>query len=244
MRYHGGMWLRPRPSPTGQLDEYGQRIRRIEELVRRQLARRLHDGPTQSVSALAMRADIARRQLADPQVAQDELAKLEALARQTAAELRYMQFLLIPQSLAVAGLETAWEDLASQLKERYGQDLIMDVDKRGVRALTPQQQELLYYISAEALENSCRHARASQIGLSLSWPEADVVLLEVSDNGQGFDADLMLQTGEEKRKYGLAILYERVKLLPGELSIASEAGEGSKLRVALLAARGRLNNEA
>lgn len=238
-----GMWLRPRSSPTGQLDEYGQRLHRIEELVRKQVARRLHDGPTQSVSALAMRADIARRQLADPQAAQDELAKMESLARQTAAELRYMQFLLIPQSLAVAGLETAWEDLARQLQDRYQRELVSEVDKRGVRALTPQQQELLYYISAEALENSYRHAQATQIVLSLTWPESDVVLLEVSDNGQGFNADEALANGEDQRKYGLAILYERVKLLPGELSISSKPSEGTKLRVALLAARGRLNND-
>ncbi|MCW5876790.1 MAG: hypothetical protein KIS85_07900 [Anaerolineales bacterium] len=238
------MWVRPRPSPTGQLDEHSQRVRRIEELIRRQMARRLHDGPTQSVSALAMRADIARRQMADPQVAEEELAKLEALARQTAAELRYMQFQLIPQSLAVAGLETAWDDLSSQLVARYGEKLETEVDKKGVKALNPEQQELVYYISAEALENSFRHAEAEKVKLSLTWPERDVVLLEVEDDGRGFDAAAALRDAVENKKFGLAILRERVKLLPGELSITSDEGVGSKLRVALLAARGRMNNEA
>ncbi len=235
------MWLRPRPIPTGQLDQYGQSFRRIEELTRRQMARRLHDGPSQLVSALAMRVDITRRQLASsPATADAELGKLEELARRTARDLRHLQFTLIPQSLEVAGLETAWQDLVRQLQQRYERLIEIEIQKKGIRALNVDQQQLLFYIGSEGLDNACRHAEAATIKLSLTWPEADVVLLEIDDDGKGFDYAAVQQTAETDRKYGLAIMHERVKLLPGELSIQSEPNGGTKLRVALIAARGRV----
>lgn len=244
LRYDFSMWLRPRPSPTGSLEEPAQRVRRIEAMTRKQLARRLHDGPTQTVSAMAMRADIARRQMdLDPAAATEELAKLEELARATASDLRHVQFTLMPQSLHVAGLETAWEDLVEQLKSHFQQEIELSVDRKAVRALSEDQQELLFFIGSEALDNACKHAEATAIKLSLSRPETEVVLLEVVDNGKAFDFVMSQQTAEEEGKFGLAIMYQRVKLLPGELSVHSEPGQGTQLRVALIAARGRMNED-
>lgn len=206
----------------------------LETLVRKQLARRMHDGPTQSVAALAMRADLARRLLTtDPQAASGELKALEDLARRTAQDLRLFQFTLMPQSLEKLGLAAALRDLADYLGSNTGPKLELAVEETAVEGIEPDSQVLLFFIACEGAENAFQHAKASHITLKLTRPESVVILLEVEDDGVGFDAKSTEATAQQDGKYGLAILRARVKLLHGELGIESRPGRGCKLRVAL-----------
>ena len=71
----------------------------IDELVRQKIVRQLHDGLSQTVSALAMRINFARRMMdQDPIAAQQELEKVEDLARDTTREIRNLIFTLRPSS--------------------------------------------------------------------------------------------------------------------------------------------------
>ncbi len=204
---------------------------RIDALVRRQLARRLHDGPTQSVAALAMRADIAQR--ASTNTA-DELAKLEDLARQSVRDLRYYQFLLAPQSLSLpgAGLETALQDLVAQMHTVYNQSIELSFEAGLNEKLAGPTQQQLFLIACEALDNVCRHAETSTASLHLHAPERGVVLLEANDEGRGFDPGI-LDNCEQSGKLGVAIMAERVKLLRGELHVDAHPGVGCHLRAAV-----------
>ena len=83
------------------LQVLSNRLLEVQEAERRHLARELHDGLTQTVSALAMRANFARRTLeSDPGAALLELEKVEDLARETAREIRHMIFILHPREIA------------------------------------------------------------------------------------------------------------------------------------------------
>jgi signal transduction histidine kinase len=217
------MWRR---SPTQPLTD----PQRVETLVRRQLARRLHDGPAQSVAALAMRADLAQRLGANGSDA--ELEKLEELARATTRDLRYLQFTLSPQSLSTAGLEIALQDLAAQLESLYSQKTELDVDSALLEKLPQSSQQQLFLIATEALENVRRHAEVGIASLHLHSPERGVLLLEVKDEGRGFDTGIIAHC-EADGKLGLAIIVERVRLLRGELHIDSFHGVGCHLRAAV-----------
>lgn len=222
----------PRRQPASG-DGENQRRLNIEEISRLQLARRLHDGPMQGVAALALRAHLAKRKLAsDPGAAGEEVQQLEELARRTAQDLRYLQFSLIPQSLEAAGLDVALQDLLRQLDDLYDHKVQLILDAPAAKALSKSQQHLLFHIAAEALDNTRKHARASRVQLKLTQPEPQILLLEVEDDGIGFDTQVYEQPGEQDGKYGLAILRERVKLLHGELDIHSTLGSGTLLRVA------------
>lgn len=234
------MWRKVRPTRTAQEDEEHQRLLLIEELSRKQLARHLHDGPIQAVSALAMRANLAQRQLtSNPAAAADEIHHLEELSRSTARDLRYLQFTLIPQSLEGAGLDVALLDLARQHLELFGQTIQAEIDAHAARTLSKVQQGLLFHIAAEALDNARRHAQARNVHLRLSQPEAGVVLMEVEDDGVGFDPQSFDQTAGAHGKYGLIILRHRVKVLAAELHLRSSAGKGALLRVTLRVAGGK-----
>ena len=106
-----------------------ERMMEIQEEARKKLARDLHDGPTQSVSALAMRANYVRRLMdRDPKVAAEELYKIEDMARQTTKEIRHMLFTLRPLVLESQGLIAALESMAEKMRDTYEQEVIIDAD--------------------------------------------------------------------------------------------------------------------
>lgn len=225
--------MRHKSGPARGEEEHQARLR-IAEFSQLQLARRLHDGPIQSVAALAMRAHLANRQLtSDPVGAAKEVQDLEALARHTTQDLRYLQFTLTPQSLETAGLSAALQDLVRHLGDLHSPKVQLTLDPEAATALNADQARQVFHVAAESLENALKHAQAASVQLKLSRPEPAVLLFEVEDNGVGFDPLLVDQSAEEDHKYGLAILRQRAKLLRAELHLRSAAGAGTLLRVAV-----------
>lgn len=214
------------------LNEEKERISGIQEQARHQLARNLHDGPTQSVAAIAMRVNLARRLLdRDPGAAAEELYKVEDLARRTTKEIRHMLFTLRPQSLEQNGLVAALADLAQQTEDSYDQKIVLEADPGAVKRMDLGRQGVLFYIVAEAVTNARKHARSEQILIRLQEAENDIVLVEVRDNGLGFDQ----KEAEAKRlasgSLGLLTLRERVELINGLMRIDSQKGRGTRVRV-------------
>jgi signal transduction histidine kinase len=214
------------------LNEEKDRIAEIQEQARHQLARNLHDGPTQSVAAIAMRVNLARRLMArDGAAAAEELYKVEDLARRTTKEIRHMLFTLRPQALEEAGLVAALEDLARQTEDSYDQKVVIEADKNAVAHMDLGQQGVLFYIVAEGVTNARKHAQADTVTVRLKLAEPDVAFLEVEDDGVGFN----LQEAEAKRKangsLGLLTLRERVELINGLMQMDSSKGAGTRVRV-------------
>ena len=101
------------------LVEEKERMVEIHEEARKKLARDLHDGPTQSVAAMAMRLNITRRMLVkDVKGATEEIVKLEELAHRTTKEIRHMLFTLRPLILESQGLAAAVQASADKMMER------------------------------------------------------------------------------------------------------------------------------
>lgn len=205
----------------------------LQELARRQLARNLHDAHIQSVAALAMHAHLAKRLLGkDLPAATEEIANLEDLARRTTKELRHLQFILRPQSLETRGLAAALQDLAAQEKELYGQSVQFEPEAKAAKGLGLHDSQLLFQIAAEAVVNARRHAQCNTITLKLTRPERGVLLLEIQDDGSGFDLSAIQTKPEEERGLGIVLMRIRAKLLGGELGIDTQKGRGTTVRVA------------
>lgn len=106
------------------------RIIEVQEEARKKLARDLHDGPTQSVAAIAMRVNMAQRTMVkDPKAAYEELSCIEELARRTTKEIRHMLFTLRPLVLESQGLVSALQAMADKMKETYSQNVFVNVDE-------------------------------------------------------------------------------------------------------------------
>jgi len=209
-----------------------ERLAETQEETRRKLARDLHDGPTQSVAAIAMRVNFARRLIErNPKEASEELFKIEDLARKTTKEIRHMLFTLRPLVLESKGLRAALEAMAEKMQETFGQEVLIEVDDNIVAQLDMGKQGVIFNIADEAVNNARKHAQAAHIWLRLKPSQRGLALLEVRDDGIGFDVEKMRSSYENRGSLGMVNLKERSELLNGVLQLQSKPGVGTRVQV-------------
>jgi signal transduction histidine kinase len=207
------------------------RITELQEEARRRLARDLHDGPTQTMATIAMRASFIRRVLGrDPEAAALELRKMEDLARMTTREVRHMLFTLRPLLLESQGLETALQQLAVKTSELSGVEVTLEAYPQIAEALAPGTQSLVFYIAEEAVNNARKHAEAEHIWVRLHREGEDLVLA-VDDDGVGFNVGAVDAGYEQRGSLGMVSMRERTELVGGSLRIDSVEGEGTHVRL-------------
>jgi signal transduction histidine kinase len=211
-----------------------ERMMEIQEEARKKLARDLHDGPTQSVAAIAMRINFARTLMErDSEAASEELLKVEDLARRTTQEIRHMLFTLRPLVLESQGLIAALESMAEKMRETFGQDVIIDVDPDVLPRLEMNKQAVIFYIAEEAVNNARKHAQADNIWVRLKAVESDITMLEIVDDGVGFDIGSVDAAYDSLGSLGMVNMRERADLVNGVLNIASADEEGTRVRVVI-----------
>ncbi len=216
------------------LIEEKERMAEVYEDARKKLARDLHDGPTQSVAAMAMRLNITKRMLAkDVKAAADEVTKLEELAHRTTKEIRHMLFTLRPLILESQGLGAAIQSMADKMLETYAQKVTVDVEDRAVQQLEMGKQGVIFFIIEEAVNNARKHAAAETIAVKLHQVDTGVVLLEIIDNGVGFDVKNVTENYDKRSSssLGMVNLRERAELVNGYLQIESKPKKGTKIQV-------------
>ncbi len=211
-----------------------ERMVEVQEEARKKLARDLHDGPTQSVAAMAMRVSLARRMIErDPKAAADELEKIEDLARRTTKEIRHMLFTLRPLVLESQGLVAALQANADKMQETYSQEVLIQVDEKLATMIEMGKSGVIFYIVEEAINNARKHAKAAQIWVRLNpLPnQPEIAFLEISDNGVGFDVAEINKSYDKRGSLGMVNLRERTELVNGVLNIKSVIGKGTKIQV-------------
>jgi signal transduction histidine kinase len=216
------------------LEQEKNRMMEIQEESRKKLARDLHDGPTQSVSAIAMRVNFARRLMdRDLKAAAEELYKIEELARRTTKEIRHMLFTLRPLVLESQGLIATLESMAEKMKETFNQNVIIQADPRVVDVLESSKQAVVFYIAEEAVNNARKHAQATRIWVRLKMLREGMSLLEVEDDGVGFDLNSVDSNYANRGSLGMINLRERTELVNGLLRIDSAPGRGTRVQVVI-----------
>ena len=216
------------------------RIIEVQEEARKKLARDLHDGPTQSVAAIAMRVNMLQRMMVgqsptmmakDPKAAFEELGRIEELARRTTKEIRHMLFTLRPLVLESQGLVAALQAMARKMKETYSQNVLVNIDEGLLEQLELGKQGVIFYIVEEAVNNARKHAKAAHIGVRLRPIEEGLALLEILDDGAGFDVEAVNRTYDSRGSLGMVNLRERTELVNGLLNIQSAPGKGARVQV-------------
>lgn len=217
-----------------ELEQEKERMMEIQEEARKKLARDLHDGPTQSVAAIAMRVNFARRLIdRDMNAATEELFKIEDLARRTTKEIRHMLFTLRPLILESKGLVAALEAMAEKMRDTYSQNVIIDADPVVVEKIEIGRQSVLFYIADEAVNNARKHAEAAHIWVRLKFMKPDMALLAIEDDGVGFNVGAVDATYENRGSLGMITMRERAELINGVLNIDSAEGNGTRIHVAV-----------
>jgi signal transduction histidine kinase len=200
----------------------------VEEEARTRLARDLHDGPTQSVSAIAMRLNYVRLLLGrDPDKVKDELFRLENLARRTTREIRTLLFTLRPLVLETQGLKAAVEQLVGQVREVSDFSVHLEIeDIEG--QLDVSTQTVAWFITEECLTNVRKHAKAENVSVRMSVQNG-YFYGEIEDDGNGFDVEAIMADYDQRGSYGLLGLQERAALVNGRTTVESSPGKGTKV---------------
>jgi len=221
-----------------ELEEEKEHLIKTQEEERKLLARELHDGPIQNIAGIAMRVEYIRRLMDHPEVegdTQQELVQVENLARKTTQEMRHMLFALRPLILEKEGLMDALQALAQRMKDVYQQNVMLEMEPDLTKLLDPSKQTVIFQLSEEAVNNARKHARASLINVSFKrlTRDKDVALLEIADNGVGFDVKSVAGSYHQRSSLGMVNLQERADLINGRLHIDSDPGKGTKIVVAV-----------
>jgi signal transduction histidine kinase len=197
-----------------------------QEEARRILARELHDGPAQTIAALAMRLNYARVLVnSSPERAVAELADLEDITRRTSKEIRTMLFTLRPVVLETQGLAAALRQYGDRLRETDGLVVTVDDSRFGV-VLNDDTQGVIFSILEEAINNARKHAHARRVTVTLEAGKENM-LARVQDDGVGFDVDKVLQSYDQRGSLGLMNMRERGALIDGNVTLESKPGAGA-----------------
>ncbi len=202
---------------------------KVQEDERRRLARELHDGIGQTLTALKNQLEMAQRQ--QPERQAEGLAEAFELASQALDDTRELSRLLRPPVLDDLGLVPALRWLARTLRQRSG--LAIELRNAGApERLDPELETLIFRVVQEALTNAIKHSGAERAEVELRV-EAGRLLLRVADSGDGFDTASALGPADDGTGVGLRGMEDRVELFGGRLRIDSRPGEGTVIEAQL-----------
>jgi signal transduction histidine kinase len=192
---------------------------------RERIAKELHDGVIQALFAVGLGLQGSAALARDPDLQRRIGGAVEELDR-VIGDLRNYIFGLRPGILADRQLDQALRRLGEELEQKTGVVTVVEVDPTAAAALAETAAEVVQ-LAREALSNVSRHAQATTCRVSL-YRDGAAVVLEVDDDGRGFDPARTPPSGQ-----GLRNLGARAEALGGDVEIDSRSGEGTRVRVQL-----------
>jgi len=195
---------------------------------RNRLARELHDTLAHTLSGLAVNLE-ALRLMVPPEMteARQMLDRSLENTRGGLSETRRALKALRSQPLEDLGLHMAIESLARDAASRAGLSLQLALPPEPLE-LDHDQDQCVYRVAQEALENVVYHAQATRVDVSLKL-EDGVLCLTVRDNGLGFDPE---SAGWAER-FGLRGMQERARMVGGQLNLQSSPQAGTTVVLTL-----------
>ena len=207
-----------------QLYERKQQVVVLEE--RQRLARDLHDSVTQSLYSLVLQADggirLARAGKMDD--IEEYLSDLGAIALQSLKELRLLVYELRPSLFTQENFLDSLRKRLNAVEERAGTSTTFNVDPD--ITFSPAEQEALWGIAQEALNNALKHAQAPTVRIRI-YSTAHGRQMEITDDGIGFD----ISQKKTASGLGLDTMRERAALIGGVFTLQSAIGSGTTVRV-------------
>ena len=196
-----------------------------QEEERKRIARELHDETSQDLATFLLSAESAASGASG--ALKEGFLRMKAIANRALDSIHRLIYDLRPSVLDDLGLSSALRWVAENRIESMGIDLsfnILGVERR----LEPEAEITLFRIGQEAISNIVRHAEANAVTITLEYV-ADLIRLEVEDNGRGFQPERFLAAGE--KSLGLLGMRERASLIGGQLKVVSTPESGTIVTV-------------
>lgn len=215
------------------LREERDKIIQAQEDVRRELARNLHDGTVQLLSALSMSVEHLRTLMKRaPELVDAELDSMSAIIGRAIRETRTLLFELRPVVLETQGLTAALQSYVERLNEAGpGTRVRLSVPADLIR-LPAKVERTLFAIVQEAVNNARKHAGGTFIEV-VATMRHDLLELAIRDDGAGFDLHQTQAKYDQSGSLGLINMRERAELVEADLSIESKRTQGTKITISL-----------
>jgi signal transduction histidine kinase len=206
------------------------RLLSTQDEERRRIARDLHDGLGQELSAAKMLIDGIHMANQPADVSAQAALQASVLLDRVMQQVRSISHLLHPPLLDEIGLQSALRWYLDGLTERSGIETVFDVEPRDFPRLTPEVETAVFRIIQEALTNVFRHSGAGKACITLAKHE-DHVAVSVRDFGKGIAAHIVeLRPGSVG--IGLGGMRQRAKEFGGELRLRN-AQPGTLIEVTI-----------
>ncbi|NJL05597.1 MAG: GAF domain-containing sensor histidine kinase [Chloroflexaceae bacterium] len=207
-----------------------------EEHVRNAIARDLHDGPTQRLTAVKMNIEFIKKLLvAMPERVPAELNTLEDLVSRTITDLRTFLFEQRPLGLETQGLLPTLQQYVERWHDPTGQAIRLRLEApASIPRLAPDVEATTFVIIQEAVNNARKHAQTPEIIIYM-YVEEGFLITSVRDRGKGFDMNKVEASYTDRGSLGMLSMRERARMMNAELRIRSELGAGTivELRIPL-----------
>lgn len=209
---------------NARLYQQAEQLAVVEE--RQRLARELHDSVTQTLYSANLLTESGRRAAVAEQATNTAimLERVGSLVQDALKEMRLLVYELRPPQLEQQGLVTALQQRLDAVESRTGIKTRLEIS--GQPQLAPSQEEALYRIALEALNNALKHAAATEVKVVLEG-DGNRVRLAVTDNGRGIDGAAREASGG----MGMITMRERAAHLGATFSVESQLGQGTSVEV-------------
>ncbi len=197
-----------------------------QEEERKRLARELHDGIGQLLTAIRLKLNSLEDSGLSETKLKEELGSVKELVSKTIKEVRTISYALVPIDLFDFGLEAAITQLCESA-DKSGLPTTFQCNLTGKR-LNPTIEIEIYRIAQEGINNSLKYSKATSLDVRLVMSEnAGNIKFILIDNGVGFlpDQDYIYKPNVN-RSFGLRNMHERARIINGKLTIISAKGEG------------------
>ncbi len=211
-----------------QMEQLLAKAIRAQEEERQRISVDLHDGVAQWLAGASYRAQTVDALLSesDSSEARDELATMESTIDKSLKELRRVLTGLRPPALDELGLSHA---LRQSLEDLKTDGVDCQYSEAGTPVRLPSSTEIaIYRVVQEAFNNIRKHADATKVNLRLHF-QADELLVEVRDNGRGFDLSQTLDSAISVGHMGLLGMKQRAETLGGDIKIKTGEGTGTTI---------------
>jgi signal transduction histidine kinase len=218
------------PSGPPSAADAQMRIVEAQEQERSRLAREVHDGPAQALSNAIFQVEVVQRLLdRDERLARAELKQLrEVLTRELRGVRAYLSQLR-PPLLADLGLSGAIREAADQIATALDVPVTVELDD-ALENLPETVEVVALRVIQEALQNARKHAHPTSIRVRMAREYGGWVV-EVRDDGKGFDADDPPVNG--RRSFGLQFMRERAELIGARFEVRSSPNLGTAVRMTI-----------
>lgn len=206
---------------NARLHENARRLAVLEE--RERIGMDLHDGIIQAIYGVGLSLESALHSFDDdPQDAKTRVQHSIESLNQAIRDLRGYILDLRPRQMGNEGLMNGLNRLISEFRANTLANVQLTGSESELKDLPQSHSMVLFHIAQEALANIAKHAKAKQVDISL-WSTDERVLMEIRDNGKGFEMDKM----NASIGHGLANMQTRVRTVGGDVDISSVVDEGT-----------------